>query len=172
MKTKNILIIAAVAVTASFLMTSCNKYEEGPAFSLLSANKRLEGTWVMTETRINDTVINLNDLTSMFGGIDTDSLSDIDFSQFSVSSIKATFEKDGACNFTILVNAMGFEYPYTQALTWAFDDKKENINLTVSGEVMTFEIIRLTNKELWIRNTISEGSITTVTEMEFEKEKD
>ena len=140
-------------------MTSCNKYEEGPAFSLLSANKRLEGTWVMTETRINDTVINLNDLMSMFGNVDTDSLSDmeIDFSELSVSSVKATFEKEGAGNFTITLSVMGLAYPYTQAFTWAFDDKKENVNLTISGEVMTFEIIRLTNKELWIRNTISES---------------
>jgi hypothetical protein len=174
MKTKNILIIAAVTVAASFLMTSCNKYEEGPSFSLLSANKRIEGTWLMTETRINDTVIDLNDLTSMLGNIDTDSLSDtgIDFSQVSVTSVKATFEKDGPGNFTITLSVMGLAYPYTQAFTWAFDDKKENVNLTISGDVQTFEIVRLTNKELWIRNTVSEGSITTITEMEFEKEKD
>ncbi len=93
------------------IFSSCNKYEEGPSFTLLSATKRITGTWELKETLVNDTLVTLNDFTSMLGDMDLDSLTGgipIDPSTLTITDIKTTFEKDGDGNFYFAVSVMGF----------------------------------------------------------------
>lgn len=42
--------ILAGIVTGSLLFTSCNKYPDGPGFSMLSKKDRMEGEWDLQET--------------------------------------------------------------------------------------------------------------------------
>lgn len=175
MKTRLVIIIAAFTLAFLLGFSSCNKYEEGPSFSLLSATKRIVGTWELTETTINDTVVSLNDLTSMLGDVDLDSLTGgipISIEDITVTSVKVTFEKDGDGNFFFAISAGFFPVSRTEYITWVFDDDKENIDITIMSEVQSFEIIRLTNKELWLRRTETEGVATTTTVMKMEKEKE
>ncbi len=175
MKSKNVLLIASAVMAISIVFSSCNKYEEGPAFTILSATKRIEGTWLLTETRVNDTIVNLNDLTSMLGNVDMDSITGglpIDISQITVTAVKVTFEKDGDGNFYFAINAGFFPVTRTEYITWVFDDAKENIDVTIQSEIQSFEIIRLTNKELWLRRIETLDGLTTTTILKCEKEKD
>jgi hypothetical protein len=175
MKTRLVFIIAALALAFLLGFSSCNKYEEGPSFTLLSATKRIEGTWVLTETTINDTVVSLNDLTSMLGDVDLDSITGgipIDISDITVTAVKLTIEKDGDGNFFFAISAGFFPFSRTEYITWVFDDEKENIDITIMSEVQSFEIIRLTNKELWLRRIETTDGHTTTMVMKMEKEKD
>lgn len=172
---KKFCILACIISGFIFVFMSCNKYEEGPSFSLLSATKRIEGTWVLTETRVNDTVVNLNDLTSLLGDVNLDSITGgipIDISQVTVTAVKVTFEKDGDGNFYFAINVGFFPFNYTQYITWVFDDDKENIDVSIESEVQSFEILRLTNKELWLRRIETVDAVTTTTVLKCEKEKD
>jgi hypothetical protein len=175
MKTKQIFIIASIIFAISLVFSACNKYEEGPSFTLLSATKRIEGTWVLTETKVNDTVLNLNDIMSLLANMETDSLSEdipFDLSTVTINSIKATFDKDGTGNFKFNVSAMGLPFTQTEEITWAFDDEKENVAIVIMEETQSFEILRLTKKELWIRRVETTDGVTTTLIMKMEKEED
>lgn len=170
----SLIFVLALSFTGIFF-NSCNKYEEGPSISLLSATKRITGTWLLKETVLNDTVINLNDLSSLLSGIDLDSLiGDFPFAidDIQISAIKLTFEKDGGGNFLILANLGFLESPISENITWKFDDDKENIDITLFEDDLTFEIVMLTKKELWIRKTETAGGLTSVLLMKLDKEKD
>jgi len=172
---KKFCILACIISGFIFVFMSCNKYEEGPSFSWLSATKRIEGTWVLTETTVNDTVVSLNDLTSMLGDVDLDSLTGgipIDISDITVTAVKLTIEKDGDGNFFFAISTGFFPVSRTEYITWSFDDDKENIDITIMSEVQSFEIIRLTNKELWLRRIETTDGLTTTMVMKMEKEKD
>jgi hypothetical protein len=172
---KRILFVFWAVIIGLVIFSSCNKYEEGPSFSLLSATKRIVGTWELTETTINDTVVSLNDLTSMLGDVDLDSLTGgipISIEDITVTSVKVTFEKDGDGNFFFAISAGFFPVSRTEYITWVFDDEKVNIDITIMSEVQSFEIIRLTNKELWLRRIETTAGPTTTTVMKMEKEKE
>lgn len=167
-------IILVLLISTSVLFSSCNKYEEGPSFSLLSATKRITGTWELKETLLNDEVLDVNEMLSMFGDVDMDSVSgfEIDLSQVTLNSVKITFEKEGSGSLDVSVSYIGFPFVQSEDMIWTFDDEKENVSLTVMGDVQTFEIIRLTKKELWLRRVETIDGVTNTTIMKAEKEED
>jgi len=61
-----------------------------------------------------------------------------------------TFEKDGVAKFTF--GAIGYSG------TWEFSSDKEKIKTTFDGDINESTILRLTNKELWIKD--ADGDIT------------
>ncbi len=168
----SLLVVMTISLTGIFF-SSCNKYEEGPAFSLTSATKRITGTWDVKETLVDGQVIDINNMLGMLGEMDLDSVDmgfDFDLGDISVNSITVTFEKGGTGNFTINFSMMGFPYPYPQTMTWAFDDKKENVNITFEDEVETFKILKLTKDELWLENSTTIDETTSVSLMKLEKQ--
>jgi len=170
----SLIFVLALSFTGIFF-NSCSKYEEGPSISLISAMKKITGTWTLEETMLNDTIINLNDLTSLLGDINLDSLtgdSPISIDDIQVSEVKVTFEKDGDGNFFFALDIGFFPISRTEYITWEFDDDKENIDVTLLEDVHTFEIVMLTKKELWLRRTETTGGVTSVLLMKLEKEKD
>ena len=172
---KRLFFISWSVLVSLVIFSSCNKYEEGPAFTILSATKRITGTWELKETLVNDTIVNLNDFTSMLGDIDLDSLSGgipIDPSTLTITDIKATFEKDGDGNFYFALSMMGFPINRTEYMTWQFDEDKMNVEITLMNELQAMEILRLTNKEMWLRNIETEDGVTTTIIMKMEKEKE
>jgi hypothetical protein len=125
--------LASVGMIA--FLSACGKYEEGPGFTLLTKKARLTGEWDAKEYVDSDgTVV-----------ADTDD-----------STVE--FLKDGK----MIIREGGTS---TEG-TWEFVSNKEKVRTTYSyaifGVSQTFTsettIIRLTNKELWTKD--SDGDIT------------
>ncbi|MBP7464423.1 MAG: hypothetical protein KA793_08810 [Bacteroidales bacterium] len=165
--------VVLLTIAAALMLSSCTTYDEGPSFTLISAMQRITGTWVLEETRVNDTVVDLNDMAAMLGDVDLDSLTggfQIDPTQISVTKVNLTFEKDGDGNFYFAVSVMSFPFSRTEFITWSFDDEKQNVSITALEETRDYEIVKLTKTELWLRYTETTDGETTTLFMKFEKE--
>lgn len=103
-------------------LNSCGKYDDGPNFSLRTKKARLVGEWEVEQ--IGTQVIGQG------------------------YSLEMEFEKDGDLKFTYSYGT----YSYTYAGEWEFSSDKEDLELIIDNEVQTFEIKRLTNKELWFED--------------------
>lgn len=129
---KKISIIAAIAFSALALTTtSCGKYEDGPSLSLLTKKQRLCREW------------------------DAKSLVDSNGTTYEDNSDDVlTFEKEGGATYTNGGNGI--------AGTWEFASDKEQIKTTYTVFGITdtdiYTIMRLTNKELWLKD--SDGDLT------------
>ena len=113
-------------------IASCNKYEEGPKFSLASKKARIAGRWTPTQL--------LQD------GVDVTANINRAYAQVRMD------KKGGASLLNFSGNAI-------QNGTWEFESDKENLALTFTGmdgvtykEV--FKILKLKKNELWLEYTI------------------
>lgn len=131
MKTLKLFVAAAILGGTMMAAPSCGKYEEGPGFSLRSKKSRLAGEWDAKE----------------YVDADGTTIADTDDDYI-------TFEKDG----TYKVTSDGTSV----SGTWEFASDKEKLrtSYTVGGMTFTGEstIVRLTNKELWIKD--EDGDMT------------
>ncbi len=130
---KKFLVLAFLSVLA----VSCGKYEEGPGFSLISKKNRVTNTWVLSKVEVN-------------GQDETP--------QSSSYTLKMTLKEDEtlSANYTVLT------IPFTTTGTWAFNSDKSALILTDNSGTSTNTILRLTNKEMKLRQ-ISNGDTTTNT---------
>lgn len=129
---------ALVMLTLAALVVSCGKYEEGPAFSLLTKKARLSGEWVVEEAEYNGV-----NVTSEF-----------------VAGVGANFvleiEKDGEYRT---------EGPNPDKGSWELGEDKDDIFFLSDAEGSTevsYRILRLKNKELWLKHTETNGDIIEV----------
>jgi len=127
-KSNQSLLLAAVVFVTVFNFSSCGKYDEGPSFSLRSKTNRITGDWE---------VVRVGSQTFPANGY----------------SLEMSFEKDGEFEFTYSESGYG-SYSYTG--DWEFSNDKEDLEITQDGEVSTFEILRLTNDELWFEDEQNE----------------
>ena len=134
---KNYIIILSLVIV--FSSTSCSKYEDGPAFSLRTKKDRLVGVWELDEYNNEN--------------IDNEYV------------IEWEFEKDGDFSQTQTYSYNGSGYSYSYSGDWEFENNKEDIEITLFNDSEDFEILRLTNDELWLED--SNGN-----EWEFEKLSD
>lgn len=128
-----VMMIALVA----FTFTSCNKYEEGSNFSLLTAKSRVVNDWKSTSVTINGTEMQTN------------------------WWYEASLKKDGTGTFAT-VNSSGST---TENIKWAFDSDKENLLITDSNNsTETYEIVMLKKNDLKLRqvNTILGSEVTSI----------
>ncbi len=102
---------------------SCGKYEDGPGISLRTKKARLVGDWDIVQIG-----------TQVFPN--------------QGYSLGFEFEKNGNVKFTY---SYGF-YSYSYAGDWEFSTNKEELDLILAGQVQTFQIKRLTNKEVWLED--------------------
>jgi len=123
------MLVAVVMMgTAALTITSCGKYEEGPGFTLLTKKARLTGVW------------------------DAKSYEDEDGTTYADNDDSTVeFTKDGNATFT------SPDFPVAITGKWEFSGDKEDIIVTVDGDATTSSILRLTNKELWTKD--SDGDI-------------
>lgn len=110
-----------------FSLQGCKKYDDGPAFSLRTKKSRLVGEWDVVQ--VGSQVFPQNGY-----------------------SLEMEFEKDGDFKFTYTDGS----YSYSYAGDWEFSSDKEELDLILNGSVETFEIKRLTNKEVWLENSSNE----------------
>lgn len=129
MKTVKFLSIALLAV--AFVFGSCNKYEEGPAFSLRTKKARLAGVWEVEK------FVSKEGETSYPSSDDNGT---IEYTKDNV--VKTTFEVFG---FDIVISG-----------EWEFIKDKEwlRVKTEINGETMVEEskILRLKNDELWLED--------------------
>jgi len=124
MKTLKITTLL-LALAMVFGSTSC-KYEDGPGISLRSKTARVTGDWIIEKY------------------IDANGNEDIED-----DSPTYTFEKDGkgSAEFDFLGTVQTIDF------TWEFADSKKNLKITSDGDVSSEEILRLTNKEMWLKDS-------------------
>ena len=132
-------VLLASGLATTIALSGCNKYEDGPAFSLLTKTQRLTGDWVMEKW----TPYGGNNLIGGNNGL----------------SVEIEFDKDGDFDMKIIstvtyydnyggFNGYGTEI-YNQKGEWEFSSNKEEIELDFDQDTPNWdvEITRLTNKE-------------------------
>ena len=142
---KNKIILSSLLIIA-IIITGCKKYEDGPAFSLLSKKQRLIGEWEVTEFKIN--------------GIDAIGSIYVD--------LEMTFYADGDCEFDYwLSNDFGGSMNRTKG-EWEFSGDKEEVEIDWNDYSIAddeIEITRLTRDEFQGEFSAGSDKIT------FEAEK-
>ena len=134
------ILFAAFAVV---MLASCGKYEDGPGFSLRSKTSRLVGSWTVTEAFQGST----NITTSLTNG----------------GTVDLIFDKDGAYTYSYDFVILGFPTNGSISGTWAFSSDKSSLEVTDgSGQMDSSKILRLTNNELWLEQSDSNGGIYEV----------
>lgn len=123
-----------VMFTITLGLTSCNKYEEGPSFTLLTAKMRITGNWNLLNVTFNG-----NDYTSYF------------------PTTKLDISKDETYTMT-MTSSFGSS---TEVGTWKFNsDKTQFITTDSDGDVTTFTIVKLKNDILKLKYV--DGSDETI----------
>lgn len=126
-------------VAVSF--TACNKYEEGANYSLLTAKMRVTNSWV-SSSYVYETA----------AGTSTSNTSEL------------TIEKDGTFSHTVTISPFPAS---TTTGTWGFNSDKTQLLLTEGNNVDTWDIIKLKNKELKLKQTGSILGTETTTTIEY-----
>ncbi len=119
---------------ALVLLGSCNKYADGPSFSLLSRKARITNEWILEKQTLNNS------------------------EQPITSEIKLTIEKDGTFSESTVNNALGQLQSTHRHGTWLFLEGQGQFSLTESTEgslAVKYEIRELKNKRLKLRRTIN-----------------
>jgi hypothetical protein len=129
MKKIGMLSLAALLM-GGIALTSCKKYEDGPALSLLTKKMRAVGVWEIESYYENDV-----DKTS-------------DYRQL-VDSETFELKKDGAYTSSVTNGSVTL----SDNGTWEFINDKEEIKTQSNqsnSDPDTLVILRLKNKEMWV----------------------
>ena len=116
-----------------FLLGACNKYSEGPAFSLLTRKARISNDWTLQSYT--------KDGTELF---------DVNAEEQNLS-----IEKDGSYSGTIITTELGQLQSTSTNGTWTFENAQSDVNFLPAESLLgvTYEIILLKNKTMKIRQT-------------------
>lgn len=125
--------------------TACDKYEEGANISLLTAKMRITNSWVSSAYSIESSV----------------------FPTSNSNTSELTIENDGS--FTQVVTFNPFPAS-TETGTWGFNSDKTQLLLTDGGNVETWDIVKLKNKELKLTKSTTSLGVTTTSTIEFNAE--
>lgn len=118
-------------------VTSCNKYEEGPKFTLLTAKMRITGDWSLLNVTENG-----YDVTSFYPTTNLEIVKD--------ETYKHT-ESSGSVSVT-------------ETGTWKFNgDKTQFITTDSDGDITTYTIVKLKNSILKLKHVDSDGDVTIYT---------
>ncbi len=136
----NLSLIMALVI----LFGSCGKYEEGPGFSLLTKKMRITGEWKMEKIFKNGTE-----------------------QELTADSQNATMliESDGTGKMTYTSGSLTLAVDFE----WQFGDSKETFKVRMKKLDGTWdewdesEIIRLANKEFWIKDISTTSSDIYIT---------
>lgn len=129
MKTVKFLSIALLAF--AFVLGSCSKYEEGPAFSLRTKKARLAGVWEIEKFVSSEGVTSYPS---------ADENGTVEYTKD--NEVKATFPVFG---FQIVVSG---EWEFIKDKEWI----RTTLDLNGEEEVEESKIIKLKNDELWVED--------------------
>lgn len=122
--------ITALFFGATFLITSCSKYEDGPAISLISRTERVANTWKVEEAYADN-----EDVTD-------------DYRVYEVY-----LSKDGDAELTAEYELLGQDFSIETDGTWQFTNNADNIKVDFENDDADneYQILKLTETEFWIR---------------------
>lgn len=127
-------------MTLCVFFASCKKYEDGPAFSLMSKKARLANIW-----KVDTYYLNGLDRTVQYRSV--------------VSRDKLVIFQSGEFDYSEISNWLwGASY----SGKWAFQNDKEELLLTPKDSPVkprTLRILRLKNKSLWLEERVSPDSL-------------
>lgn len=115
-------LMLAAAVVIILNFSSCKKYEDGPVFSLKTKTARLTGEWE---------VVQIDNEKPIDGG-----------------KVLLEFDKDG--DFSLSIKYGTYSYSYDGEWEWV--SGKESIEVDLDGETIEWDVLRLTNDELWLED--------------------
>lgn len=129
MKTRTIYLLPIILLfVAMGSFTSCKKGEDDPAISLRSRKARFANTWTLVKYEKNGVQENMDDILLIY---ETD--------------------KDGALKETAQGAIFGTTVQTVRNGTWEFVSDKEDVRITIDNNIDTYEIQRLANSELWLK---------------------
>ncbi|HWY33744.1 MAG TPA: hypothetical protein VNX68_03810 [Nitrosopumilaceae archaeon] len=138
MKTK---IASILIILFGLAIGSCKKYPDGPEFTVLTKKYRLVNSW-----KIQNGFINGVDKTSNFNT--------------TFQNANFIFTKDNLYGISYKFMSM---MDYTESGTWVWSGDKKSIYLTITSAGGSgghkYEILRLKQHELWIKETQSNNDV-------------
>ncbi len=135
---KRIYTTLALITTFVLIFSSCGKYDEGPAFSLIPKKSRVANIWKIEKIFIND--------------VDRSSLYEI-----YINSYKLELTNDEKLTETY-TNSLG---SVSENGTWELANSNADIIFTISGTKTTYKIMRLKMNEMWLERTDAGQKFTT-----------
>lgn len=120
---------------------SCKKYEDGPAFSLMSKKARVSNIWKVDTYYLN--------------GVDKTT----EYRQL-ITREKLVIYQSGNFEYSELSNWIWAVPNYTG--TWKFVNNKSDLEMTpdnIAVKTKTCKILRLKNKQLWLQEQVSPDSL-------------
>jgi hypothetical protein len=130
--------VALLIITICFINISCSKYEDGPKFSLRTKKARLAGNWSIDKVTDNGTDVTSQTVAAVGTGY------------------RFNIEKDGKFKET----GDGF----SKSGSWTLGEDKDDVSFkydndtTIPNGTLTYRILKLKNKELWLRHTATNGA--------------
>jgi hypothetical protein len=130
-KLKTLLFLSLVLFLGS-TFSSCNKYEDGPGFSLTTAKKRLSRDWNLTSLTQDGENVNLQGITHF-----------------------VSFDKSGSYTQTLTVQSAWGPITTIENGTWAFSADKKFVNLTKNSDNSTnaFRLLELRKTQFKVKST-------------------
>jgi len=131
MLTQSKIIFAIfLMVITSMAFVSCKKGDDDPSLSLRSREARFVNQWTLVKYEKNGQRQDLNNATFIY---DT--------------------YKEGTLKQTIEGSVFGFPTRSILNGTWAFENNEEQVRISIDSNVTTFNIQRLANSELRLKET-------------------
>lgn len=123
--------ILTTLFAAGLLMTSCEKYEDGPAISLTPRKERVANTWIIS-----------------YALEDGENVS----SQYDQYELYLT--ADGDAQLDASYTSFGITYSAASDGTWIFSNDEKNIKFDFEDDAQDgeYEILRLSSNELWLKD--------------------
>ncbi|HEY0030578.1 MAG TPA: hypothetical protein VGC65_07460 [Bacteroidia bacterium] len=122
-------------------LSSCKKYEDGPAFSLMTKKARIANIW-----KVDKYLLNGEDKTSSY--------------RLFVTREKLVIYQSGEFSYNEISNWSWAAPAYTGS--WKFVSNKEEVEMTPENttlKVQTYKILRLKKDELWLERQVSPDSL-------------
>ncbi len=146
---KYLIKIALLAALFIGVFSQCKKYPEGPMISLRLKKERVANTW-----KIDKLLINNVDSAAYFSNI---------YKDYTIN-----LTKSGSYSITYYVTIpLAGNVTNTESGTWSFTSNKDDLTLTPTsityGNVpspSTFQILKLYEKEMWVRKVDGNGKVT------------
>lgn len=119
----------------SIFITSCKKYEDGPDINLIPRKDRVANTWIIEKAYADN-----QDVTADYRAYELYLTNDGD------AELKGEF------------SVFGQDFLYETDGTWQFTNNDENIKFDYENDDADaeYQILRLTDKELWLREVGAE----------------
>lgn len=143
------LIVLFSMITSVLILTECKKYPDGPSISFRSAKERVSNTW-----KIEKLIKNNVDSTSYYTNL--------------LKDYTATLSKSGSytISYYVVVPILG-NLSNTESGSWTLSSDKKTLNINPTSIVVgsvpaasSWQILKLYEKSLWIRDIDSNGNTT------------